>query len=272
MTIYWKLWWIGWIFVAITRLLLCFVKGEEFDEDDRDEFVEDKPIAYRVVSIMLIFICITLVGGIANGLWLGNFLDKDLSFWSNLLIAIVGGVAPVLLTYLVGVYVLGLYKVRSAFTHIIFLVVLIVSVVLWSISITNYNQNVEHKETTRISSTDEYDLYYFCNIPVQQITGNIDGSFVLGTGGVSGNISTSEELSYWYDDGTGNGLYDSVNVCDSKIIFIEQGETPFVRIITHCKKKMKMDNNVGKETVTKEEYWKTYEFHLPKEIMQYNIG
>lgn len=267
MGVYWTLWGIGWVLVIITRIILIAVKRGNWD----DEYIEDKSPWYQIITIILMCICISLVGGIVNALWIGVGISKDHSITTNVMGAIVIDLLPALLTYVVGFLVLGLYKENRFLVHIIFVVTFIVSIVLWAIPIGKYNYNIDYKEETS-SSTSEYDLYYFCNIPVQQVSGNIDGSAFLGIGSVSGNISTSEELPYWYDNGSGEGVYNSVSADKSKIIFIEDGETPFIRIITHCKKEIKIDNNVGEESITDETKWKTYEFHLPKEVMQYNIG
>ncbi|MBQ8044486.1 MAG: hypothetical protein IJ272_10170 [Clostridia bacterium] len=265
MGIYWTLWGIGWLFVVVTRIVLVAV------DRDCDEYIAEKSVAYQVITITLMCICIALVGGIANALWIGVGISKDYSITTNVIGAIFIDLLPAVLTYVVGYFVLGLYKEDRFWVHTIFVVTFIVSIVLWAIPIGNYNYNIDYKEETS-SSTEEYDLYYFCNIPVQQVSGNIDGSSFLGIGNVSGNISTSEELPYWYDNGSGEGLYDSVSADEAKIIFIQDGETPFVRIITYCKKEIEVDNNVGEESITEETYWKIYEFHLPREVMQYNIG
>lgn len=270
MGIYWTLWGIGWLLVIITRLILISVKRGGWN----DEYIEDKPLWYQIITITLMCICISLVGGIANGLWAGYFVgttDGD-SIGVDIIGAIIVDLLPAVLTYLVGYGVLGIYKENRFWVLTIFVVTFIASIVLWTIPISNYNSNIDYKEETGISSTQEYDLYYFCNIPVQQVSGNMSGSSFLGNGSFSGNISTSEQLPYWYDDGSGNGLYDSASASASQIIFIEDGETPFIRIITHYQKQIEVDNNVGKESVNKENTWITYEFHLPKEVMQYNIG
>lgn len=262
MGIYWTLWGIGWLLVIVTRIVLCAV----------DDSIADKSVAYQITTITLMCLCISLVGGIANALWAGIFVQKDYDIVTNIIGVIFIDILPAALTYVVGYFVLGLYKEDRFWVHTIFVVTFIVSIVLWTIPIGNYNSNIEYKEETGISSTQEYDLYYFCNIPVQQVSGSMSGSSFFGTGSISGSISTSEELPYWYDNGSGEGVYNSVSADASKIIFIEDGETPFIRIITHYQKMIKVDNNVGKESVNKENTWVTYEFHLPREVMQYNIG
>jgi len=268
MGVYWLLWGIGWILVVITRCVLNTVRS------NYNEHIADKSKVYQIVTISLMCLCIALVGGIANGLWMGSILGNVVGLNFGVILVALGffGSISSCLTWFVGYLVLGVYKESRKWVIAIFVIVFIASIILWTIPITNYNQNIEYKEETGVSSTQEYNLYYFCNIPVQHVSGKVDGSSFFGTGSVAGKISTSEELPYWYDDGSGEALYASVSADDAKICFIQDGETPFVRIITHSKKEIKRDNNVGEETVTDETYWTTYEFHLPKEVMQYNIG
>lgn len=262
MGIYWTLFGIGCILVVITRIILVAVDAEICYES----------VAYQIVTIPLMCACIALVGGTINGMWVSDFVDVNKSIWANIGIGFLVGILPAGLTYFLGFIILGLYKEDRTWVQAIFMATFIISIVLWTIPMANYANNIEYKEETGISNTQEYDLYYFCNIPVQQVSGNISGSSFLGNGNVSGKISTSEQLPYWYDDGSGKGLYNSVAADKSQIIFIEDGEIPFIRIITHYKKEFRIDNNVGEQTVNKEDTWTTYEFHLPKQVMQYNIG
>lgn len=266
MWVYWSLFAAGWVLVVITRIILAAVDSESGEE------IQDKSVCYQIITITLMCICIVLVGGIANALWVGTFISKENSVGVNIGGAIFIDLLPAALTYLVGYFVLGLYKENRFWIHTIFVVTFVVSIVFWSIPIGNYNSNIEYKEETGISTTQEYELYYFCNIPVQQVSGSVSGTTIFGTGGVSGSISTSEQLPYWYDDGSGKALYNSVSADNSEIVFIEDGENPFIRIVTHYKKEIKVDNNVGEQTVRKEDTWTTYEFYLPKQVMQYNIG
>ena len=76
------------------------------------------------------------------------------------------------------------------------LITFIILIIIWTILIAKYQENVETKENTSVSSTVDYEFYYFCNIPVQKVSGDIDGSSFLGSGSISGDISTSEYLSY----------------------------------------------------------------------------
>lgn len=270
MGIYWTLWVIGWLLVIVTRIILIAVKRGNWD----DEYIEDKPIWYQVITIILMCLCIALVGGIANALFIGGMLGASIAekWFEFILLGAFVGFLPALLTWGVGYFALGIYKESRDWVKGFLGIVFIISIIFWSIPITKYNRNIDYKEEIGISTTQEYDLYYFCNIPVQQVSGSMSGSSFFGTGSASGKISTSEELPYWYDNGSGEGVYNSVSADESKIVFIEDGETPFIRIITYCKQEIKVDNNTGKSTITDETNWQIYEFHLPKEVMQYNIG
>lgn len=130
---------------------------------------------------------------------------------------------------------------------------------------------LEATTETVISSTVDRELLYFCNIPVQEISGNISGSSIAGNGKISGNITTSNELSYWYKDKDGNGIYASASTKASKIVFLKEDASPFVRVITYKTQEIQTDKITGKQQVISENSYPKYEFHLPIEIMQYNL-
>lgn len=106
------------------------------------------------------------------------------------------------------------------------------------------------EERTSIAGTMEYDLYSFCEVPTQKISGKIDGSYVKGTGSISGNIFTYDTLPYWYDDGTGNLCFNSATADNSKIVPIEDGDTPFVRVVTYYTQQVRIHKASGKEHIS----------------------
>lgn len=269
---FWILWGIGWLFVIGTRILLNIVNADYHGEYEYN-YLDKKPRGVKSLIFALMGICIVLVGGIANGLWLGSLVKSEKGLWLNVGVALFFGAIPALLTYIVGFFVLGLYHIESELIHGVFIFIFITSIVCWTIPIMKYNENIHIKEQTSISSTTEYDLYYFCNIPVQEVSGYVDGKpSIIGSGQITGEISTTDKLPYWYDNGNGEGLYNSVDANEAKIKFIEDGQKPYVKITTYYNQKVKVNDNNGKTSVL-EEWWTTvYEFYLPKEVMQYNIG
>mgnify|MGYP003421317054 CR=1 FL=1 len=48
--------------------------------------------------------------------------------------------------------------------------------------------------------TKQHELIYFNNIPVQKVSGSVFGKFNFGSGNVSGQISTTDEISYFSKD------------------------------------------------------------------------
>ena len=92
----------------------------------------------------------------------------------------------------------------------------------------------------------------------------------------SGKITTTDTLPYWYLNEKGNGTYDSAPTKNSEIIFIENGESPYLEIIHYSSQKVKIDhnNNDTKSNIFNSEKTssKKYNFYLPKDIMQYNLN
>lgn len=261
---YWTLWFIG---IGITILTAIAIR-KKFVNRWKESNYKECSTKVRFILNLLVIICIILVGGIANGKWLGIFANDNFSIGDYVLM----GIVPAILTYVVGFFVLGLSYFESILSQICFAVVFIVSIIGWTMSITNYNQNIVETTQTIVKQTEERELLYFCNIPLQEVSGSVSGSFILGTGAVSGQISTSDNLPYWYLNEKGEGLYDSALSSNSKIIFIEDGESPYLEIITYCTNKTTTNHNDGTETTSKINEWTEYYFYLPDEIMQYNLN
>ena len=110
-------------------------------------------------------------------------------------------------------------------------------------------------------------LTYFCNIPVQNVSGSVSGSSSLFGGSVNGSISTMDNLVYWYLKGE-EGVCDSAPAKSSKMIPLQEGEMPYLKIITYCNREKTVNGNTGEVSyrVTKE--WTEYEFYLPKEVVE----
>lgn len=276
---FWVLWWIGIGITIVTRIVINMIT---YCKDNKDSYgfrcsrcqqancnadICSKSPIVQIIMHILVIICIILVGGIAVGKFLGMFYEGGVI--SQVLFAII----PAALTYFVGWVVLGLYYFENNRSQICFLVVFVISIVGWTASISKYNQNIEMLQETVIAEKQDRQLLYFCNIPVQEISGTVSGNVALGTGNISGNITTSNELSYWYANQDGEGKYDSAPANSSKIIFLEENEiSPYVEIVKYQVQNTKINHNNGKEEMAVNNEWVEYYFYLPKEIMQYSLN
>mgnify|MGYP006070971935 FL=1 len=259
---FWVLWFIGIGITIGTRIAIYLLISSHSYYS-----IEERSKRMQVIMNLLAIICIILVGGIANGKWLSIFPDVEMRIWYYILVAIV----PAFFTYFVGYFVLGLYYFSSKISQVIFIVVFIISIIGWTIPICNYNRNIETITETIITSTQERKLLYFCNIPVQEISGNIYGHSVLGSGNISGSISTLDELSYWYANENNEGKYDTAEVSSSKIVFISDEEKPYIEIISYSTYTKTINHNNGREDTRPDKVWEEYIFYLPEAIMQYEL-
>ena len=255
---FWILWVIGIVITIVTRVLL---------ESDSWYNVEEFDRVKRIIVTVLAIISIILVGGIANGLWLGLFAREDIGIGGY----IIAGIIPAIMTYFVGSFILGLDHFTSEITHVIFIVFFIISIIGWSVVITDYNRNIDVITETVLTSTEERNLLYFCSIPVQDISENNSDSSTYGTIDVSENITATDELSYWYSNGEDEGLYDSVKSKNSKIVFITEKQQPCVTIDSYKTTTSTINNNNGKKDEVTNKEWKEYTFHLPREILNYQL-
>lgn len=257
----WKIWLIGLAIAILTSVL-----------------IHKKVKINRILIDILVVVSIILVGGIAEG-WVSAFI-KNGDFDSNaerITDTIIVIVLTSVLIWMVGAPILGIFKKKQfrIWEILSFILVYIVASVCWAQLFINYQNNIEENNETIVVNEQENKLLYFCNIPVQQVSGSIYGD-VSGTilwvdGEISGSISTSEELPYWYLNGKGEGEYNSVPTNSSKIRFIEESEKPYVEVITYRKQTRTVNHNNGEETTVTESEWKEYIFYLPQAIMQYPL-
>lgn len=266
------LWLIGIAIVIGTRIGLNILTRET-------EVINENSRITQVLMHILVIICIVLVGGLAVGGVIGGWFinpnnltepKEDIGFFvvGVIMYSILGAA----LTYLVGFLVLGLYKFNGALSHICFAVVFIISILGWTGAIYHYNLNIEINTETVVEQTQERELIYFCNIPVQEISGTVSGSSVLGNGKVSGKIDTTDKLPYWYLNKKGEGVYGSSPAKNSKMVFdLEEGESPYLEIVKYASQTITINHNNGKETSSIDKNWTTYYFHVPEELMQYNL-
>lgn len=264
--VFWVIWFIGIGITIGTRILINVLTIDEEEIYDRSGVVQ-------IVMHILVMICICLVGGIANAKWLSGFSSSgDLSILAYITLLIVLGGVPAFLTYFVGYWLLGLYHFDDGLSKTIFIATFIISIIGWNLSINEYNRNIEVVNEVVEVQKQERKLLYFCNIPVQEISGEVYGSTIFGSGNVSGDITTSENLPYWYLNENGQGIYDSVSTNTSKLIFIDDNEVPYLQIIDYCMKKITINHNNGKKKSVDDKTWTEYHFYVPEEVMEYNLN
>ncbi len=265
---FWYYWFVGIAITIITRIGINLLS---YDSDirayDHDHDYEWKSNDVEFLMHIPVFICISLVGGIAVAKCLST-LGSNPNIWDYIFALVLGGI----ITYMVGWLILGLYHFERLVSQICFVVVFIISVLFWTISINNYNKNIETTTEIVTTSTEERELLYFNNIPVQNVSGHIEGSSTIFAGSVSGNIKTTDEIPYWYIDKEGNGKYDKAQATSSTLNIASENDSPYVKITSYSKQKKTIDHNTGEELVEVLTTWKEYIFYLPEEVMQYPIN
>ena len=258
----WKIWLAGLAITIVTSIL-----------------IHKKVKIHRIFVDILVATSIAVVGGIAEGWWFSTLLTMKyvVGTIGKIIGIILLSIIIAVLIWIVGAPTLGIFKKNQfrTFEIGIFILVFIIASVCWAQPFINYNNNIEDINETVVVGEQENQLLYFCNIPVQQVSGSISGdvsgSILWVDGEISGSISTSGELPYWYLNGNGEGKYNSVPTDSSKIRFIEENEKPYVEVITYRKQTRTVNHNNGEETTVTQSEWKEYIFYLPQAIMQYPL-
>lgn len=261
--IFWILWVIGFVITIITNCLLnkSMKKNTPFMAK---KYISELKQETQILLHLLVVVCIILVGGIAVAKFVGMFYEFPF------LVQILIGIIPASLTFRAGYVILSLGDFDDVRSQFCFVGVFIISIIGWTILINNYNQNIEDVTEVIVEQTQERNLLYFCNVPVQGITGEVNGNSSILGGSVSGSIDTTHELTYWYTNESGKGLFDTAPANSSEIEFLEEG-TPYVELLNYYQCKKIVDHNTGLESVYEENRWTQYIFHLPKTIMQYTL-
>lgn len=271
---FWKFWFIGIGITVLTRILITYLVRN-------NKPIEERSRLLQMTLNILANICIILVGGILVGHCIGTLIVDinvgDLEVWEYIVIIVFIGLIS-RLVYILGHAILGLHHFTSKRSQKTFVMVFIVAMILWSIPIYSHMQyikaNTDIVADTAVEKQEERKLLYFCNVPVQDVSGKISGDWILGNGSVSGDISTLDELSYWYMNKNNEGFYDTAPAKYSHIVFIKEDETPYVEICSYYKFEKSINNIDQTEKIVEgtEKRWTEYTFYLPEKIMQYSLN
>lgn len=229
----------------------------------------------NIISLHLsVMFCIATVGGIIDALWMAPlwFGMKKVEFIGIEYIVLIAGcvlffVLPAFLTYVVGYWVMGLSNYTKKYSQIIFVVTFLVSIIFFCDYIGKYDTNIEITTETQ-QVTEERELIFFHEIPVQDISGEVYGNFTRENGEVAGEIFSKDTVTYLYFNEEGKGEWDFAPVENADITFITEQDKPKVVIVTNVDKEIRIDHNSGKTEVLGENSWYEYHFYLPQALVQ----
>ena len=136
-----------------------------------------------------------------------------------------------------------------------------------------YNNNIEVMEPSSGPAwSHEYELLSFNNVPVQKISGELSGemnsNIFYGEGEISGSITTTDEIAYWFINKDGKGQYHTISPSVCYIIPVEDNVTPYVKVVTYRETQKTIDHNIEEESVEVLSEWKVYEFYIPKSLIK----
>lgn len=222
-----------------------------------------------------VMFCIATVGGIIDAFWMAPlWISINWNEFDNLLKCVGFAAAftlffilPALLTYIVGYWFMGLQNYTKKYSQIIFVITFLVSIFIFCDYIMRYDTNIEVTTETQ-QVTEERELIFFHEIPVQDISGELQGSFTRGNGEVSGEIFSQDTVTYLYFNEEGKGEWDFAPVENADITFITEQDIPKVIIVTNIDKETRIDHNSGETEVLAENYCFEYHFYLPRTLIQ----
>ena len=227
------------------------------------------------VDHFAVMFCIVTIGGITDALWvtscIGGVAWEQLASLTDYIALFFAGILflflPIFLTYFVGFFIMGLYKFTKKYSQIIFIVTFLVSIVFFSGYIFLNKPDIE-VTTEVIEQTEERELVFFYELPVQQVSGSVSGSSFHGSGTVSGEIFTVDVVPYVYLNAEGKGEWGSAPTADSDITFFAEKDTPKIVIVTKISREIEINHTSGESEVINEKKTVEYHFYLPQSILQ----
>lgn len=222
---------------------------------------KEKSILIDIFKSLILDIFINISACIGIIFFCGFLLNFFLPFESFNLGSVLFAVILTLTICIFIYFLAGLYNLHPAMRVILF-ICLIGSAIFFNHYIRSYESKISYTTNT-VVTTEERELLYLYNIPVQNISGNISGR----KSNISGEISTLNEIPYWYINQDGDGVYGTADANNSKIVSIDEETTPYVEIEKHQDISIYENNNNGErreETISETFY---YTFYLPESII-----
>jgi len=155
----------------------------------------------------------------------------------------------------------------AAIGTIVFAVAAIVIVIVYQ---DIYDSNIRRTATTETNIVSSVKLAALTsnNELSGNLEGSIDGNYVVFSGStqgsVNGTLTTEKIIEYWYYAFDGSINPGEVPRKSTKIIPIEDNETPHMDTVVRTKITNEDNYNTGIRTIYKQEVGRTYKFYIPK--------
>ena len=218
--------------------------------------ISDLKPGKQLIAITFAILAINLVGGIIVGDFCHMVCISDSEgVWRFL--GIILTIAGAGITYTLGHLILGLDYFDKKVFQVYFVLVFIVSILLWTSEITKYRDNIVTNTETVVVAESERELIQFEGIFVQKESNQNDtDSKKTDVENTKKDLTGDDKVSYWYINKKGEGQYNSVSAKSCKIKLISNNESPYVKTIKKCKQTTTTNNNNGKESTEKEKEFK----------------
>jgi len=262
------LYWILWIVGVICTIVSVILFRINIKRDN--ELLDTIGVIFAEVGVALGF-------GIPAGAFIGSLIGlKEIGFAVGFAVIIF---VIELLLYLLLYGLICLQNFDNIFSRIS-IIVLIIATIGFGIpkymdgkQLLEYNKNIEvMAPSSGPAWSHEYELLSFNNVPVQKISGELSGemssNIFYGEGEISGSITTTDEIAYWYINKDGKGQYHTISPSVCYIIPVEDNVTPYVKVVTYRETQKTIDHNIEEESVEVLSEWKVYEFYIPKSLIK----
>ena len=254
----WNIWLIGVAIAIIARVAVTMIY-EKKRWTNVGEFTD-------VMVQLLIIISIVIVTGIPISEFLKIFLNAPI------LVVILLTIVVSIIIYQVAFLLLGLYNFKHILLKGLYAVSFIISIIAFITPTIECNRNMEEITKEVLEQTQEEILVEFNDVPIKEVVSQTyDNLPYSRLKGIFDYISSSEAVSYCYEDEGRNKSSGNALIKNCKIYYINKDETPYVKIYSYYKYTKVINHATGEETIKEgsEQRWQEYDFYLPREILYY---
>lgn len=242
--------WIIWICGLILTVMTFKISSRYRDKFGKNELLKENISKVQLLSIlsMVMFDTLTPIG-MAYMFLIRQYATSP----TGVLVAFY---SIIFITF--GIFVIVYHKLDffyKTISRVILKISFVISIVGWIGIFYIYDLDIE-VVTETFTETEERELLSFNNIPIKDVSGHI--------GRFHGEITSTDEIPYWYLDDNNEGIYGSAPPSDSKIKLVEDDETSYLEIVTSTTVTTEYNNYNGTQRTLNEETSEEYKFYLPQ--------
>lgn len=252
---YWVLWFFGlYITLCTSRYITSFKRTNRKDKICLQE---------KITCVLLVITSIVLTGGIVNAKWIGVFYDSGLDIWQYILVDI----SPAVCIFIILVYFLNLYKLKSIVMRCFLVFIYVVSIIVFSFLVIRYNNNIEEhiSESYKVVETTN-NVLKFNEDPISSNESICYEQLVLKNGNSIENKYSKNCFFYWYSDGQNVKKCGYTPTETTRVVYVDDLKEAYLEKCEHTINSYVVNRNNKKKKINNKKTIYEYTFYLPRSM------